>query len=49
MKRTIAVLALLFILSSVVFSHGTAKHVMGTVTRISDNSLTVETALKKTV
>ncbi len=41
MKRTVAVLALAFALSAIAFAHGNEKHVMGTVTSISDNSITV--------
>ena len=36
-------------LSAIVFAHGNEKHVMGTVTSISDSSITVETTSKKTV
>jgi hypothetical protein len=49
MKRTVAVVTLLFALSLVAFAHGKDKHVMGTVTRISDTSITVETTAKKSV
>ena len=49
MKRTIALVALIFALSSIAFAHGNQTHVMGTVTGISDNSITVETTSKKTV
>lgn len=49
MKRTIAVLALLLTLSLIAFAHGKEKHVMGTVTNISDTSITVETTAKKSV
>jgi hypothetical protein len=49
MKRTIAVFALALALSVIAFAHGNEKHVMGTVTSISDNSITVETTSKKTV
>jgi len=38
---------LLFV--SLVFAHGNEEHVMGTVTKISDSSITVETAAKKIV
>ncbi len=43
MKRTVAVFALALALSAIAFAHGNEKHVMGTVTSISDNSITVET------
>jgi ribosomal protein S1 len=49
MKRTIAVVVLLFTLSIIALAHGNEKHVMGTVTNISDNSITVETQAKKSV
>src|SRR5260370_39193876 len=49
MKGTVAVLALALALSASAFAHGNEKHVMGTVTSISDNSITVETKSKKTV
>lgn len=49
MKRTIAVVALLFTVSLIAFAHGKEKHVMGTVTSISDTSIAVETTAKKTV
>jgi len=49
MKRTLAAFALMLALSAVAFAHGNEKHVMGTVTSISDNSITVETTSKKTV
>jgi len=48
MKRT-ALFALALALSVIAFAHGNEKHVMGTVTSISDNSITVETTSKKTV
>ena len=49
MKRTIAVVALLFALSVMALAHGKEKHVMGTVTSISDTSITVQTKEKKSV
>ncbi len=49
MKRTVAVFALALALSAIAFAHGNEKHVMGTVTSISHNSITVETTSKKTV
>lgn len=49
MKRTIAVVTLLFALSLTALAHGKEKHVMGTVTNISVNSITVETTAKKSV
>ena len=49
MKRTVAVFALASALSAIAFAHGNEKHVMGTVTNISDNSISVETTSKKTI
>ena len=49
MKRTLAVVALLFAVSIIALAHGKEKHVMGTVTGISDSSITVETTAKKSV
>jgi ribosomal protein S1 len=49
MKRSVAVITLLFALSVMALAHGTGKHVMGTVTSISDSSITVETTAKKSV
>ena len=49
MKRTVAVLALLFVLSVMALAHGNEKHVMGKVISISDTSITGETTSKKSV
>lgn len=49
MKRTVAVVTLLFALSLMALAHGKEKHVMGTVTGISETSITVETTAKKSV
>ena len=49
MKRTIAGVTLLFALSLMAVAHGKEKHVMGTVTNISDTSITVETTATKCV
>jgi ribosomal protein S1 len=49
MKRTVAVLTLLCALSLIAFAHEKEKHVMGTVTNIAENSITVETTAKKSV
>jgi preprotein translocase subunit YajC len=49
MKRIAAVVTLLFALSLMAVAHGKEKHVMGTVTSISDTSITVETTAKKSV
>jgi hypothetical protein len=39
MKRTLAAFAVALALSAIAFAHGNEKHVMGTVTSISDNSI----------
>jgi hypothetical protein len=49
MKRTIAIATLLFVLSLMAVAHGKEKHVMGTVSGISDTTITVETTAKKSV
>lgn len=49
MKRTMAVFALVCALSPMVFAHGSEKHVMGTVTSISDGTIVVKTTSKETV
>lgn len=49
MKRIIAIVTLLFALSLMAVAHGNDKHVMGTVTNVSDTSITVETTAKKSV
>jgi hypothetical protein len=35
MKRTIAVVSMLFVVTGMMFAHGKEKHLMGTVTSIS--------------
>ena len=49
MKRTVAVVTLSFALSLMAVAHGKEKHVMGTVTSVSDTSITVKTTDKKSV
>ena len=49
MKRTVAVVSLVFALSLMAPAHGNEKHVMGKVTNISENSITVETTAKTSV
>ncbi len=49
MKRKAAVATLLLAFSVLALAHGKEKHVMGTVTSISDSSITVETTAKKSV
>jgi hypothetical protein len=49
MKHTVAVVTLLFGFSLIAVAHGNQKHVMGTITSISESSITVETTDKKSV
>jgi len=49
MKRTLAVFALMLALAAIALAHGNEKHVMGTVTSISDSSITVEPTAKNSV
>ncbi len=49
MRLTIAALAITLSLSVTAFAHGNEQHVMGKVTQISSNSITVETTEKKSV
>ena len=49
MKRMIAVVSLVVAFSLMAFAHGNEKHVMGTVTSISDTAITLETTAKKAV
>lgn len=49
MKPTVACVTLLFALSVMALAHDKEKHVMGTVTSISDTSVTVQTKDKKSV
>jgi Domain of unknown function (DUF5666) len=49
MIRTIVALLFMTVMSSFCFAHGNEQHVMGTVTRVSDESVTIETNTKATV
>ena len=49
MKRTVAVITLLFAVSILLLAHGKEKHVMGKVTSTSGNSITVETTSKQSI
>ena len=49
MKRTTAVVSLIFAFSLLALAHGNEKHVMGKVTSVSDNSITVEATANKSV
>ena len=49
MNRAIAVVTWYFALSVLALAHGNEKHLMGKVTSISDNSITVETTSKQSV
>jgi hypothetical protein len=49
MDRCILIAFVCLLLVSLAFAHGGEEHVLGTVRNISDFSITVETAAKKTV
>lgn len=49
MKRVIRTIILVAVLSTLALAHGKEKHVMGTVTKISGDTITVETTAKKSV
>ena len=49
MKRHISIVLSILFLAGMAFAHGNEQHVMGTVTAVSDNSITVETMDKHTV
>jgi hypothetical protein len=49
MIRTIVALLCMTVMSSLCFAHGNEQHVMGTVIKVSDESVTVETNTKATV
>ncbi len=49
MKRQVSIVFSILFLASMAFAHGNEKHVMGTVTAVSDNSITVETMDKHQV
>jgi hypothetical protein len=48
MIRTIVALLCMTVMSSFCFAHGNEQHVMGTVIKVSDQSVTVETNTKAT-
>ena len=49
MRRTVlAVLAAFVITSALVFAHGDAEHVRGTVTSVTDSQIVVQTTTKQT-
>jgi hypothetical protein len=48
MIRTIVALLCMTVMSSFCFPHGNEQHVMGTVIKVSDQSVTVETNTKAT-
>jgi hypothetical protein len=49
MMRTIVALLCMTVMASLCFAHGNEQHVMGTVIKVSDKSVTVETNTKATV
>ena len=46
MKRTLALLFAIALVTAGALAHGNEEHVMGVVTKISDDSITVETTAK---
>lgn len=49
MKRTMAVFTLVLACAALALAHGNERHVMGTVTSVGPNSITLETTAKKTI
>ena len=49
MKQALVALGLCLVFSTMALAHGNEEHVMGKVTSISNNSISVETANNKTV
>lgn len=49
MKRTIAVVSFVLAFAALALAHGNEKHVMGTITNISGNTITVQTTSKQSV
>ena|SRR5437879_43328 len=49
MKKVFVALSLFGLLAPLLLAHGNEKHVLGTVTKITDTEITVETATKETV
>jgi len=47
MKKQFSIAILFLALAAVAFAHGTYTHVMGTVTKITDSEITVETMDKQ--
>ena len=46
MKRMILLVAMVVLVAGAAFAHGKEQHVMGTVTAMTDNSITVQTMAK---
>jgi hypothetical protein len=49
MKQVIPLLAMVVLASGIAFAHGKEQHVMGTVTAVTDDSITVQTKAKDPV
>ncbi len=49
MKQQIPMLIAILVVAAVAFAHGNEQHVMGTVTEVSEKSITVETMDKQKV
>ena len=48
MKRQFAIFVMIVFVASLAFAHGNEEHVMGTVTKITSNSITVQTTKNET-
>jgi SHS2 domain-containing protein len=49
MRKTLLALSFIVSLAPLLLAHGNEKHVLGTVTKISDTEITVETKTKEAV
>jgi len=48
MRKTLALFAVLVLFATVALAHGDEQHLMGTVTKVTDKSITIEDKDKKT-
>lgn len=48
MKKTITLFLLVVLFAAVVFAHGDEQHLKGTITKVTDKSITIEDKDKKT-
>ena len=49
MKRIMGMIALVFLSVTMLFAHGDEKHVMGTVTKVTDSAITVKDTNGKSI